>query len=273
MTTLCDVPLVILAAHSTEGLVGTMTEELCAKAKPVSIKRRFRLFDAMILVAATAIGCGSIVWASRTADFSLREVLDDVSSVFQESRGQIDAEGMISLCAMGTAVLTPMAVAWGLALLALRLVGPRPTWRRLARQPGMMAVCATVLVLAALGILIGCMALVAGMGSGSSSVVEDTLFLTPVFFGLAVAASWMTLIVGRRWRAERSWVDRAGRTLGIFHIVAGLLMIYLLALAARGSQCGIRVRSATSGPAAVVTESPAQPFSEPAETPSESASP
>jgi hypothetical protein len=33
--------------------------------------------------------------------------------------------------------------------------------------------------------------------------------------GWAVAASWLTLIMNRRWRPERDWIDRAGRVVGI----------------------------------------------------------
>jgi hypothetical protein len=41
---------------------------------------------------------------------------------------------------------------------------------------------------------------------------------------MAVLTSWMTLIVGRRWRAEPTWVDRLGRAVGVFWIVAGAVV-------------------------------------------------
>jgi hypothetical protein len=198
-----------------------------------------------------------------------------VSGIFQQAPGQIDAEGIISVCSLGTGVVTPMVVAWGLGLFAIRLAGPRPTWRRLGRQPGMMAVCATVLVLAAFGVVIGCIMLVRRGAFDASMVVEGTLMLTPMFLGLAVAASWMTLLVGRRWRAERSWVDRAGRALGCFHIVAGLLMIYLLAMQTRGMPFTTYTSpsSLPSGPAPRNSGSPAEPVIPADETPSESETP
>jgi hypothetical protein len=36
--------------------------------------------------------------------------------------------------------------------------------------------------------------------------------------GLAVAAAWMALLLTGRWRAEPSWIDRAGRILGVLWI-------------------------------------------------------
>ncbi len=37
--------------------------------------------------------------------------------------------------------------------------------------------------------------------------------------GFAVAASWLVLIVGRRWRPEPSWIDRCGRAVGAYWIM------------------------------------------------------
>jgi hypothetical protein len=32
----------------------------------------------------------------------------------------------------------------------------------------------------------------------------------------AVVGSWLALAISRRWRPERSWIDRAGRILGLY---------------------------------------------------------
>ena len=37
--------------------------------------------------------------------------------------------------------------------------------------------------------------------------------------GFAIAACWLVLIVGRRWRPEPSWIDRCGRALGAYWIL------------------------------------------------------
>ncbi len=47
--------------------------------------------------------------------------------------------------------------------------------------------------------------------------------------GLAIAAVWVVLALGGRWRPARNWADRLGRIVGTCWIaatVAGLLMIY-----------------------------------------------
>jgi hypothetical protein len=39
----------------------------------------------------------------------------------------------------------------------------------------------------------------------------------------AVGSSWITLLVGGRWHAERGWIDRLGRLLGLVWICPLLL--------------------------------------------------
>ncbi len=45
--------------------------------------------------------------------------------------------------------------------------------------------------------------------------------------GLVVAGAWLALILAGAWRPEPSWIDRAGRTLGWFWIVAALAFIMI----------------------------------------------
>ena len=58
--------------------------------------------------------------------------------------------------------------------------------------------------------------------------MELVIFLPPPLFGLAVLASWVTLVAGRRWRPEPSWVDRLGRALGLLWVLLGLASPLLL---------------------------------------------
>jgi hypothetical protein len=37
-----------------------------------------------------------------------------------------------------------------------------------------------------------------------------------------IAVAWMTLILSGVWRAERNWIDRLGRAIGVFWILAGI---------------------------------------------------
>jgi hypothetical protein len=43
----------------------------------------------------------------------------------------------------------------------------------------------------------------------------------------AVLAVWLVLWLARVWRSEASWIDRAGRALGIFGVVYGLLISWI----------------------------------------------
>jgi hypothetical protein len=44
--------------------------------------------------------------------------------------------------------------------------------------------------------------------------------------GYAVAAAWLTLAIGRRWRPEPTWVDRSGRAIGFFWLL--MIPMYML---------------------------------------------
>jgi hypothetical protein len=117
----------------------------------------------------------------------------------------------------------------------------------------MIAACASGLALTAIGLQIVGVFLVSGAEAASTrNVGELTVLFSPKFLGMAVLASWMTLIVGRQWCAEHSWVDRVGRALGGFWIVAGLLMIGMLSLQETGSGCsGFPAAPSSPGPAQV----------------------
>ena len=38
--------------------------------------------------------------------------------------------------------------------------------------------------------------------------------------GLAIAAVWILLILSRRWKSERGWIDNIGTCLGIYWVLA-----------------------------------------------------
>ena len=94
----------------------------------------------------------------------------------------------------------------------------------LARQPGFVACLAASLVL-----FVGGGMFFSGV-SRNPALPWRGLFVSDTFFyllqpleraevGFAVAASWLVLIVGRRWRPEPSWIDRCGRAVGAYWIM------------------------------------------------------
>lgn len=220
--------------------MGTATDR--ATPRTATPKRRFRMVDAMILVAATAAGCALISWLDRATDGevswqALGECIRELTETALAWEAASDWEIVFELTYYNVACLVlPLVALWTLAVIPLRLLGPRPRWRRLACQPGLMAACATAVVLVAYGLLIGTVSLVVRREGASWSEAVTELALVgfaphaPLAVGLAVLASWMTLIVGRRWRAEPSWVDRLGRILGVFWICAGFAITGLMVL-------------------------------------------
>ena len=162
--------------------------------------RRFNLGDAMILTAVVAVGL--VLGRDLLLNFPrlvgqrlalTRHDLANGQPVWWSIafRWEPVALEVVGLALMAVCLATP-------TLVVLRLRRPRPPWRRLVRQPGAVA-CATAIV--------------------SFLVAYDLHSLLdpyPALFvvGPAVATAWLVLIVSRRWRAERGWIDRAGRVVG-----------------------------------------------------------
>ncbi len=195
---------------------GTVTDRSSSRLS--TPRRGFRVLDAMMLVAATALGCGWMsaicgdddgfydLWRGVVCDWPSYDILTTVGEKSLEL-----ALVTIPFIAMGT-----------LALIPIRFVGSRPRFHRLACQPGLIAAGASGVAI----LVMGLPTLVAGLTAGANS---NLVLRMPVTFtvsvamagGLAVLVSWMTLLVTGRWRAEPSWIDRLGRSMGFFWIAIG----------------------------------------------------
>ncbi len=197
--------------------------------------RRFRLLDAMILVAATAVGCAgtNVLFANPdpNAIFSWRTFSDLKVAVFEGQDAETRSMTAVILCGEILGACAPIVTAWGVALIALRWMGPRPRWRRLAREPGLMACCASTPSL----IVLGVHGIIYAMGHRYQLLIDYMvdpigmgLIIWPMIIGISVLAAWMTLLLGGRWRAEPTWIDRLGRAIGVFWVVVGLLMVHFM---------------------------------------------
>ncbi len=159
--------------------------------------RPFTIADAMILVAAAAMG---LALARATIDH-----------VFWMSSGPTKYGGPIS----------GFLVALTVAYVPIRLRRPRPSLRRLMRQPGMAACSAVLLVTAVDGDLwvLYCL-------KHAYSLVQ---FFPNYWRGnfehiaTAVAAVWLGMFLSRRWWAEPGWIDRLGRVIGFAWLLDLLL--------------------------------------------------
>jgi hypothetical protein len=142
----------------------------------------------------------------------------------------------------------PYLMAWTLAFPILRLRRPRPPWRALSRQPGMMACSVATLVLlvqlsaiilawalAWLWVAIGPVPAPTAWSLGATvrdaSPLVDLGFSIYAGFGASawaaegIAGAWLIMALGGWWRPEPSAIDRLGRALGAIWI--GLMVLYV----------------------------------------------
>ena len=172
--------------------------------------RKFGLLDAMILVGAAAAGAPSIrpflLYGRGMPDF------------FREF---FPALGPFVYTAYSDEVvkfLEPWLASWTLAFLAIRLRKPRPRFRRLMRQPGMVACVAATVVMA-----VGAALATAVIGTVGIPPLEDFYLkiLPPLFdsAAIAVVAVWSAMALARRWKPEPGWIDRMGRVIGALWII------------------------------------------------------
>ncbi|MDB5350761.1 MAG: hypothetical protein JWN86_2008 [Planctomycetota bacterium] len=176
--------------------------------------RRFTILDGMILIAATAVG---LAWVGRVWPGFLNQ-LPPARRSWAWGR---------DFTVKVTALATPVLMMWTWAILLLRLRGPRPGWRRVTRQPGMTA-CLSALILFAIVATVEALVISRSIYSQSLFAAEfwrdvpgsllEFLALGSPFIGLGVALSWLLMAVQRGWRSEPSWIDRAGRAIGLLWV-------------------------------------------------------
>ncbi len=93
-----------------------------------------------------------------------------------------------------------------------------PSLRGLMVQPG-MAACAAVSVVTAIDVASWGIYCVALDSATATNMLPGYWRGHSHHLGLAVAASWLSLLFGRFWRAERGWIDRLGRLLGLLWLL------------------------------------------------------
>jgi len=193
--------------------------------------RKFATADLMILVAGFAAG---IAWTQAS--------LDDPNATLGEDLETATAIPWRLLLEPWIEAPTPIMASIGAALLVCRLRPPRPSLRRLARQPGAVALACMGLMLTTEGVL-----LLLGWALQTLLDWASPRRFLPNFFpvfppkswtlahqyhevGMAIASCWLALYLSGRWKPEPTWLDRLGRFLGIYWIVLHLLRSLATAL-------------------------------------------
>ncbi|MDG3006867.1 hypothetical protein [Paludisphaera mucosa] len=166
-------------------------------------RRPFGLSDAMILVAAAAIG---LALARTPAAF--------VAHMFSRMPSRPPVHRTFAYLYDGFAAAFPMVAALTLAAILLRFRRPRPTFRRLVRQPGLIA-CAAAATALVIGLL---HSLPVGFNFMGTSGFDGWTYYASITEShacdYAVVGAWLATALSGRWRPERSWIDRLGRVLG-----------------------------------------------------------
>ncbi len=185
--------------------------------------RPFTVLDAMILVAATAVGLwgGNLVWFVLGTNWE---------SLFGDL-GDVRNFGYIHACLTGIAFAAmPVMWVWTLTMPLLGLRRPRPTLRRLCRQPG-FAACVAVFITTTI-IALSCLASEAhSLKPNYRARLETELvnnlgwdFVTAPF-GFVVAGVWVLFALGKMSRRDPGWFDRTGRVLGAYWVVELVLSL------------------------------------------------
>lgn len=200
---------------------------------PMPALRKFMLLDGMIVIGSIALGLAPIRWIAPSQPTWL--FLKSAASLFVWDVNYFD-QVFSELWPLGSL----MVLSLTLGLLVLRLREPRPKWRRLVRQPGLVAALAVMLA----WLIAGAFLFVSVFCWSANSFAMNKLgmldasdamnwFLTSdaigaVLAGFAVLVAWATQLLVGRWRAESTWLDRSGRILGVVWVALGLVVAYTL---------------------------------------------
>jgi hypothetical protein len=183
--------------------------------------RQFRLSDAMILLAGTALALSAgahllllladmIGRLCREAIAHRADLPDHWPLFWGATHDSLRYTAWYGLQMAETFLLgmTP-------AFFVLRLRRPRPPLRALVRQPDTVAG----------------LAIVFGLFWGTGGLLwlfpdkVDSMTAAPIAVGGAVAIGWIALALSRWWKPELGWVDPIGRVLGWAAIGAALLSL------------------------------------------------
>lgn len=192
--------------------------------------RRFTVLDAIALVAATAIGIAIV-----------RSNFDDVADWFARPSEGWTVAHLLRAIPPAMIVLIPCFLSWTAALLVLRFRKPRPHMRSIFMQPGtsacMAVLCGAIFNCLKLGTLLAVEFLLSSFSVPRSLGVTDYSDTYGMLIrgilrvesagpnmpdpAALVLLVWTLLVLSGQWHRENTWVDRAGRRLGVVWIFVG----------------------------------------------------
>jgi hypothetical protein len=192
--------------------------------------RRFQVLDAMVLVAATAIGLG----AGETLVRSHGMFPAVGTSYWAFSAAEVNRSLALSGSVTRAATwLGCVLISWALGLIVLWLRSPRPALRMLGARPGFAACLAVVanaflLVARAWGDACFERRTFANWSLPVTAKVDYaghfSSVIDPIAYAPVVAIVWIVLALTGAWKSEANWIDRAGRALGWLVIGSALAL-------------------------------------------------
>jgi hypothetical protein len=170
-----------------------------------SPERRLTVLDCVTLLAALAIGFAT------------------VRLHFEWLKGTKGGAPDPTTWAVVRLMLMSTALCCSLALAGLWLRRPRAPWRELGRKPGFVTGVAAIVEVffQTLTFLDHRIAPHRWSTIPASIGYARNYFLSagnPLLIAPLIVVSWATLALSGRWSPDRSWLDRAGRGLGVFWI-------------------------------------------------------
>jgi hypothetical protein len=187
------------------------------------------LLDATLLVGSAAIGFGLFEIVHRGLFQGWIWIMD---------HGLPDPNSWTALSAIVTCsdvavFLIPVVAPWTVLLILLRLRPPRPSWKRIWRQPGMAACLAAIVgwLWSALAVLLAFDIVYVTRPFRTyhppfewvQTWLSDEVFM---YVGLAVAAAWTVIVASGRWTRPVDWIDWLGRIVGAIWIVIGVVWAF-----------------------------------------------
>jgi hypothetical protein len=186
------------------------------------VARKFRVIDGLILVAATAVGLA----ASRAS------TPDELTfeRIWESATKPRDGWSLLFLAQFSSDLISiavvPTLATWTLAYLLLRLMRPRPPWRKLSGQPGWMA-CLIATAAIALTAVVSVIARVTSSETYNHlSWLSWQVMIGSIQTGMAVFWCWATMLLSGRRRPESNWIDRLSRLLGLIWLAVAMVFAY-----------------------------------------------
>jgi hypothetical protein len=162
--------------------------------------RPFSILDAMILIAASAIGF-----------FVLRAWVGPALEIRNLAHFTVIME-----------FLSVLGFCWTVGVMAILLRRPASSRRWRLHQAGLLG-CLGVVIASCLN---GLYHWAGGYRFRPQGFYDLALNLSPAYVAAAgVAVAWSTLALGGRWRRSRSWYERLGRVMGWYWLALYVIWV------------------------------------------------